>query len=156
MPALTHSSTGETAPYIQLVHIALGRWKKIKLWKFYNKKTSLCEGKLHVDSLERHDKPGVYLEREGRELSNSMNLFYCFTGSLVSLWIKSEDFSLPCQTTLHVLDVNRPEHAVYTCVCVHKILRSGHAVYIHTCSHRCGLRAREDTPAVLVLNIPFS
>lgn len=41
-------------------------------------------------------------------------------------------------------------------MCVHEILRSGHAVYTHTCSHICGHRAREDTAAVLVLDIPLS
>lgn len=99
-----------------------------------------------------------YLEREGTELGNGMNLFYCFTGSLVSLQIKSEDFSLPCQITLYMLDVKRPEQAAYTClcVCVDKILRSGHAVDMHTRSHPSDHRAREDTAAVLVLDIPFS
>lgn len=63
MLALTQGSTGETAPCVQLVHIALGRWKKMKFWKFFNRKTSLCEGNLHVHKLEKNDKPEVFLER---------------------------------------------------------------------------------------------
>lgn len=115
VPALTQGRAGETAPYIQLAHISLGRWKRIKLWKFYNRKTGLCEGNLHMHNPERHDKPGLYLEKEGRVRQQHEFVLF-FTGSLVSLQIKSKDFSLPCQTTLYVLHIRRPEHAVYTCV----------------------------------------
>lgn len=116
----------------------------------------MSEGNLHVHNLVRHDKPGVFRKRRHRV--RQRHEFVLFTGSLVSLQIKSEDFSLPCQITLYMLDVKRPEHAAYTClcVCVDKILRSGHAVDMHTRSHPSDHRAREDTAAVLVLDIPFS
>lgn len=36
--------------------------KRIKIWKFCNRKISLCAGNLHMPKLERHDKPGAYVE----------------------------------------------------------------------------------------------